>query len=157
MDEKIEDTDIKVKHVIVYGLVTYFGHRALKYVWWKLNNKITVEKGRRVREERDKRTYEFKSVPNEEAIANMSVGELKELLLKGEVTSVDLVNVFGKRCYVIGRALCLTTEECFDEAFIEAELKDKERIEAIKEGKAHLLPPLHGIPISVKDLVIIIF
>ena len=35
----------------------------------------------------------------------------------------------------------------------EAKKKDAERQEAIKNGRANELPPLHGIPISVKDLV----
>jgi Asp-tRNA(Asn)/Glu-tRNA(Gln) amidotransferase A subunit family amidase len=37
---------------------------------------------------------------------------------------------------------------------IEAEIKDKERLEAISNGTTHLLPPLHGIPISVKDNIL---
>jgi Asp-tRNA(Asn)/Glu-tRNA(Gln) amidotransferase A subunit family amidase len=64
-----------------------------------------------------------------------------------------LIHVFAKRCYTIGRSLNLTTEENFEEAFILAELRDKERLEAIKNKTTDQLPPLHGIPISVKDLI----
>lgn len=39
---------------------------------------------------------------------------------------------------------------------MEAQIKDDERRAAQSQGTAHLLPPLHGIPISVKDLVIFI-
>jgi Asp-tRNA(Asn)/Glu-tRNA(Gln) amidotransferase A subunit family amidase len=78
---------------------------------------------------------------------------LREHLLKQTFTSVDLVNVFGKRCYTIGRALNLTAEENFEEALIEAEIKDKERLEAIKNGTTNQLPLFHGIPISIKDIV----
>jgi Asp-tRNA(Asn)/Glu-tRNA(Gln) amidotransferase A subunit family amidase len=35
----------------------------------------------------------------------------------------------------------------------EAKVKDAQTKEAIQQGTAHLLPPLHGIPISIKDLV----
>jgi Asp-tRNA(Asn)/Glu-tRNA(Gln) amidotransferase A subunit family amidase len=81
---------------------------------------------------------------------------LKDHLLKQIFTSVDLVNVFGKRCYTIGRRLNLTAEEDFEYALKEAQIKDKERLEAIRNGTTHELPPFHGIPISVKDIVIFI-
>ncbi len=66
---------------------------------------------------------------------------------------MDLVNVFGKRCYTIGRELCLTTEENFEEAFEVAKKCDEERLKALNYGTIDDLNPLHGIPISVKDLV----
>ncbi|TNV80973.1 hypothetical protein FGO68_gene10665 [Halteria grandinella] len=70
--------------------------------------------------------------------------------MAGKWTSVDLVNVFASRCYKIGRALCLTTEEDFEYGLKEAEIKDKEREEALRNGTQ--LPILHGIPVSVKEL-----
>ncbi len=85
----------------------------------------------------------------------LDVEGLRKGLLAEEFTSVDLVNVFGKRCYEIGRRLCLSTEEDFEEALLEAAKMDGERKKAIAEGKADQLPPLHGIPVSVKDLVIL--
>lgn len=72
-------------------------------------------------------------------------------MLKGEFTSVDLVNVYAHRCYTIGRSLNLLTEEDYEESLKDAEIKDKERREAIAKGKANELPLLHGIPITVKD------
>ena len=48
----------------------------------------------------------------------------------------------------------LSAEENFEEAFIVAEQRDREREEAIRNGTQDSLPPLHGIPISIKDLVI---
>jgi len=47
----------------------------------------------------------------------------------------------------------LSAEENFEEALAEAEIKDAEREQAIRDGNADMLPPLHGIPISIKDLV----
>lgn len=64
----------------------------------------------------------------------MDVTQLKEGLLKGDFTSVDLVNVFAKRCYTIGRQLCLSAEEDFDNALKEAAEKDLQRKEAIEKG-----------------------
>ena len=83
----------------------------------------------------------------------MDVTQLKEGLLRGDFTSVDLVNVFGKRCYTIGRRLCLSAEEDFDSALVEAAEKDRERREAIQNGTQGELPVLHGIPISIKEMV----
>jgi hypothetical protein len=67
-------------------------------------------------EERNAKTYEFKDVKNEELILSLDVTQLKEHLLKGSFTSVDLVNVYAQRCYTIGRELCLITEENYEEA-----------------------------------------
>ena len=75
--------------------------------------------------------YSFKSIPNEDLILNLDVSQLREQLLKGTFTSTDLVHVFGKRCFTIGREFCLSAEENFEEALVEAERKDKEREEAI--------------------------
>ena len=83
----------------------------------------------------------------------MDVTQLKEGLLRGDFTSVDLVNVFGKRCYTIGRRLCLSAEEDFDSALVEAAEKDRERKEAIQNGTQGEMPVLHGIPVSIKEMV----
>ena len=61
--------------------------------------------------------------------------------------------MFAKRCYTIGRAFKYSAEENFEEALEEADKKDRVREEAIKDKKVHELPMLHGIPISVKDMV----
>eukprot|EP00352_Strombidinopsis_acuminata_P001513 CAMPEP_0176399362 /NCGR_PEP_ID=MMETSP0126-20121128/46703_1 /TAXON_ID=141414 ORGANISM="Strombidinopsis acuminatum, Strain SPMC142" /NCGR_SAMPLE_ID=MMETSP0126 /ASSEMBLY_ACC=CAM_ASM_000229 /LENGTH=55 /DNA_ID=CAMNT_0017774905 /DNA_START=121 /DNA_END=284 /DNA_ORIENTATION=+ len=55
-------------------------------------------------------------------------------MIKGSFTSVDLVSFFGHRCQKIGREMNFTADENFEEALKEAELKDKERVEAINEG-----------------------
>jgi hypothetical protein len=55
---------------------------------------------------------------------------LQNGLRKGDFTSVDLVNIFGNRCQEIGRNLCLTAEENFEDALKMAAERDKERAEA---------------------------
>ena len=52
------------------------------------------------------------------------------------------------------RRLNLTAEENFIEAMEEAKRCDTERKEAIRNGTQESLPPLHSIPISIKDVVI---
>lgn len=76
-------------------------------------------------------------------------------MIEGQFTSVDLVNVFGDRCYRIGRDLCLSAQENFEEALVLAEQKDKERKEAVAKGWKFIkeLPLMHGIPMSIKDQI----
>jgi fatty acid amide hydrolase len=76
---------------------------------------------------------------------------LRKLLHKGEVTSEDLVDFYGKRCYQIGRKLNLTTVEHFEKAKEIAKKCDIERDQAIKSNSVDNLPYFHGIPFSVKD------
>ena len=56
--------------------------------------------------------------------------------MKGSFTCVDLVNVYAKRCYIYGRELHITADENIEEALKEAEVKDRELQEAIKNGSA---------------------
>lgn len=59
--------------------------------------------------------------------------------------------MYGTRCRTIGVSHKLITEENFEEALSLAQQKDLERAAANKAGTLHQLPPLHGIPFSVKD------
>ena len=54
----------------------------------------------------------------------MTLAEMREELLQGKVTSVELVQIFGRRCYYIGRAFNWTADERFGEALEEAKIKD---------------------------------
>ena len=76
---------------------------------------------------------------------------LRQHLLKGTFTSVDLIHVFGERCQTIGRKLNLSTEELFESAMEMAKKCDQERADAIKKGEQDQLPLFHGIPVSFKD------
>lgn len=64
---------------------------------------------------------------------------------------MQLVKLFAKQIMVVGRKHNYHTEELFQEALDQAECKDRERRQALREGKQ--LPFLHGIPISVKEIV----
>ena len=55
--------------------------------------------------------------------------------MDGKYTSIDLVNFFGKRVYTLGRELCLTTEELFEDALKLATIRDQERADAISKGE----------------------
>lgn len=85
----------------------------------------------------------------------MDVFQLRKGMLEGEFTSLDLVNVFSDRCYIIGRGLNLSTQENFRTAQQMAKEKDLEREMAMKIGDDEVkkLGLMHGIPISVKDSI----
>lgn len=75
---------------------------------------------------RDKKTFDFQevSISKVDKILKQDLTGLREMLMKEEVTSEELVNVFGHRCYTIGRSLGLVTEEFYTEALYEARNKD---------------------------------
>ena len=92
----------------------YAGVRFGSFLWWSYKNRQVRAKGRKARESRAARKYEFKSVDNADFILSLDVRGLREHLIKGTFTSVDLVNVFGSRTYKYGRELNLSTDELFD-------------------------------------------
>ena len=71
---------------------------------------------------RNSKHFKFEKVSPEKANIMLSsdVGELRDHLMKGTFTSVELVNFFGARTQEIGRQLCLSTEELFEEAMEKA-------------------------------------
>lgn len=73
------------------------------------------------------------------------------MLLAGETSSVELVNVFASRCYTVGRELEITTAEIFTKGLEVAAERDQERQDAREEDRLDELPLLHGLPISLKD------
>ncbi|CDW82816.1 UNKNOWN [Stylonychia lemnae] len=142
----------KLSDVAKYSAVTIAALTAARYIYWKVKVNQNRKKGLALREKKLTKTYTFKKIENEELILSLDVTGLREHLKQGTFTSVDLVHVFGARTYKYGRDYNLTTEELIDEAFQEADEKDQERKEALRNEVVDLLPPLHGIPISVQDI-----
>jgi hypothetical protein len=62
---------------------------------------------------------------------------IRDHLLKKTFTSVILVHFYAKRCFEIVRALGYSAQENFEEAFNEAELKDRERNVALANDSAN--------------------
>jgi len=56
----------------------------------------------------------------ERKISMMDVTSLREALNAGELTSVRLVQILARKCFVTGRANNYTTYERFEEAMAEA-------------------------------------
>lgn len=88
-----------------------------------------------------------------DAILKMDVAQLRKGLFEGKFTSVDLISLYAGRVRSIGVSHKLVTEENFVEALQLAKKCDTERAEAKKAGTLDKLPPLHGIPVSIKDLI----
>lgn len=85
--------------------------------------------------------------------------EIVRLLNKREVTSEQLVAVFGHKAATVGKDLCIITEENFDFALKMARECDDKRA---KSGKNNVtieeewdenkhLPVLFGVPTSIKE------
>ena len=82
----------------------------------------------------------------------MDVAGLRAAMNKGEITSLELVQLFGKRCQGLAVDHGLATEENFREAMKLAVACDEETAQARINGTIDQLKPLHGIPFSVKDM-----
>ena len=67
-----------------------------------------------------------------DCIKNADVTELRQHLMKGTFTSVDLVSYFGSRCQTLGRELGLSTQELFTSGLELAKKCDAERAKAIE-------------------------
>ena len=77
-----------------------------------------LELGRRIRADRDAKWFEFTLIDAVLAskLINASVSELREMLMKQEVTSAQLVSFYGDRAQRIGRSHNLTCDELFEAA-----------------------------------------
>jgi hypothetical protein len=106
----------EVRHLVIVLLVLYLTFRVIKFFHWKILNNIVTNLGRETLEVRNGRIFQFKDeirdldIPK---ILKMDVYQLRKSLIEGEFSSLDLVNVFSDRCYIIGRGLNLTTQENF--------------------------------------------
>ena len=135
--------------LVAYGATWVFS--ILLYLA-RLPNSIAI--ARRLRAERDAGKYDFKKVKPEHAKIMISADctTIRQHLMKGTFTSVDLVNFFGERSQRVGRMIECSTEELFESAMDLALKYDAERKAAIAKGTQNDLPFFHGIPISVKEL-----
>lgn len=120
-----------------YLFGSYLTIKILKGIYWNYRWQQNRAKGQRTLEERnqrwkgqEERLFKRVSPELEREIISLDVAGLRRGLFDGKFTSVILVQVFGRRCYVIGRQLNLSGDERFSEALKEAEQADKEREKA---------------------------
>ena len=100
-------------------LVLYIAIKILVLFFQAIKNRRVMGLARDVIVQRNQNIYDFKtrSDIDVEAILKLNVEGLRAALASGTVTSVDLVNIYGQRCQTIGRVLCLSAEENFEQAF----------------------------------------
>ena len=82
-------------------------------------------------------------------LQNATIFELKEAMEKGEMSSLEIVNGYIARCNELNGALNAFVEVFEKEALAEARKWDKAR------ANGGDLPPLAGIPIAIKDNILI--
>lgn len=117
-----------------------------------------MQQSRKLLTDRNQREYNFKKDLVDldvEKIIKLDLVGMRNGLLNNEFTSLDLVNIFAQRCYHIGRALSLTTQENFMTAQSIAVDRDLERRKAQDEGEEAVakLGQFHGIPIAIDDSI----
>ncbi len=94
-----------------------------------------------------------------EAIISRDLTALVHALNRKEVTSTQLVAIYGLRAATIGKRLHCITEDNFDFALRKAKECDEVRAKTNKnnwtmddeDDAEKYLPPLFGVPISIKD------
>ena len=132
-----EDAKVKVWHAVVILVCIWFFIKFLRFLAYRF--RIMKNKGHanRMLAERNNKVFTFDPVDPKiaESLLTLDVHGVRQGLLEGKFSSVDLVNFYGQRCYTIGRDLCLTTEEMFDSAAVRAKECDQERKAAIEKGE----------------------
>jgi hypothetical protein len=89
----------------------YFTHNMFRLISWKYRNIQNKANAKKMLEDRDAKNFKFESVSKDMAdtLLKSDVTEIRAMLMKGSVSSVELVNFYGARCQSIGRELCLST------------------------------------------------
>ena len=121
--------------LISFGFVCIY---AFKYFYREYRYYLNEQIGKQHRIQRDSRTYTFPEVSQDKEskiLEAKDLSTLRSLQITGEVTSVDLVSFYSKRCSTIGRQLNLITEEFYEEALEMAREKDAETQRAKETGK----------------------
>ena len=140
------------KHLAAVVAMGWTCMKTFDFIRWHYRGYFVRGYARAALQKRNSRTDSFDtSGIDVDKILSMDVNQLREGLIAGKFTSVQLVTVFAERCQRIGRRLNLSAEENFQEALELAKKRDQEREEARKNGTLDQLPIMHGVPISIKD------
>lgn len=124
-----DDEAPKVWHVVAALAIIWFLNHLRAFIVHRyrlMGNKAAAKK---MLAERNGKSFSFGEVDKElgEMLLTLDVHQIREKLMAGGVSSEQLVEHFGQRCYTIGRDLCLSTEELFDSARELAKKCDQER------------------------------
>jgi hypothetical protein len=92
---------MKVYHIVGGVLIAFFAFRAITWCLRKANKMNIDEQADLVVRKREDKSIKFKTDLEPEKITEiitMDIAALRKGLIEKEFTSVDLVNIFGKRC-----------------------------------------------------------
>lgn len=111
----------------------------LKYAYWQLRWQLNKRKGEKALKERNERYRGreeelFGPVDKELEIIACTIEGLRKGMHEGRFTCVQVIKVYARRCYIIGRDLELSGDELYEQAIEEAVKADKEISEARANG-----------------------
>lgn len=92
---------MKVYHIVGGVLIAFFAFQAITWCLRKANKMNIDEQADLVVRKREDKSIKFKTDLEPEKITEiitMDIAALRKGLIEKEFTSVDLVNIFGKRC-----------------------------------------------------------
>lgn len=153
-----------LKHLTDLGLLKITA--SLLILWGiKLTIKLLKSRSRKnylfllakkVRSQRDQQIASEYTDPNtipeeiQTLILKSSATELLSLLNQDAITSVQILQVYHSRAITLGLRYELIAQSNYVEALALAEKYDATR-KATPKSERHKLPPLFGLPISIKD------
>jgi len=111
---------------------------AANYFTSAIQEHKVITKAKTRRRERDAKKFTFPPVKEEKVnriLEAPDVATMREMQIRGEVTSIEIVSVFAQRAHTIGRKFNYVSEEYYNEAFEDARLRDIETQRAIKEKR----------------------
>ena len=116
------------KTLLLTPILGFIFYKFVNSLHWSWKSNQIREKGKRALLERNHkyspedldRIFGKQDQELDLKISKLDVSGLRALLDSGEVSSVQLVQYFARKCYVIGRNKCYTTIERFEEALDEA-------------------------------------
>ena len=97
-DIGVAGANIKVSHATYAVAGSYCLYKIYKYFDWKQKNTRLMKLAKDTRAKRDSKHHKFNIEGIDvNRILSLNVVELREGLINGEFTSVQLINVFGDR------------------------------------------------------------
>ncbi|KAL4464035.1 hypothetical protein ABPG74_005972 [Tetrahymena malaccensis] len=151
-----KQVNIKVRDLLIIPTAWLF-YKGLQKVYRGLKLEIShsrvIKAAKQSRQQRDQIVNSFvipkPNLDDEfiDRITRSDISQLKKLLENGEVTSVDLVNIFADRCQKYGIKYEIITHLKYNEAIEQAKECDEKRKNSPEACKGHLF----GIPISIKE------
>jgi len=84
-------------------------------------------------------------------VTSLTASELAAAIKAGKYTSTEVMQIYCQRGLLAAEKLNVTAAEMFADAMAEARKADEEYKRLRGKGELDKLPPLHGVPVSIKD------